>query len=252
MELAVFNFEGKAVRTQLDESGSSWWIAKDVCNVLALSDTSKALSTHPVDETNTIRDVDSHGREANLTAVNEAGLYRLIFKSRKEEAERFRKFIFSEVLPSIRKTGTYSSSLNEKSKAFPAAEPVFKSLHSVAQLFGLENNQALLYANKACRRETGIDFQNVLQIELKNETQICSFTPTELGSRIGLSAMKFNMQLESMGFQEKRNKDWCATEKGKPYSVLLDAGKKHSDGTPIQQLKWLETVLEFFSKQEVA
>lgn len=139
--------------------------------------------------------------------------------------------------------------LGEKAQIFPVAAEAFRSLTSVAQVFGLEKNQALLYANKATKRETGVDFQNVLQIELKNKDQERCFTPTDLGHRIGMSAMKFNRMLESAGLQEKRNQIWCATEIGKTYSVLLDAGKKHSDGTPIQQLKWKEDVLELIQKK---
>lgn len=139
--------------------------------------------------------------------------------------------------------------LNEKAKVYPVAAEAFRSLTSVAQVFGLERNQALLYANKATKRETGVDFQNVLQIELKNQDQDRCFTPTELGQRIGISAIKFNRALQDLGLQEKKNEVWNATEIGKTYSVLLDAGKKHSDGTPIQQLKWKEAVLELVQKK---
>jgi prophage antirepressor-like protein len=246
-QLQVFSFENKTVRTQRSENGEALWVAKDVCEILGLGDTNKALKGHPQDETNIVRDVDSQKRGVNLLAVNEAGLYRLIFKSRKEEAERFRKFVFSDVLPSIRNTGSFS--LNEKASVFPAAEPVFRSLAAVAEVFGLEKNQALLYANKATKRETGVDFQNVLQIELKNHDQERCFTPTELGQRVNMSAIKFNRELQTLGLQEKRDDVWCATEIGKTYSVLLDAGKKHSDGTPIQQLKWKEAVLELVQKR---
>lgn len=246
-QLQVFSFESKTVRTQKSDAGDALWVAKDVCDILGLGDTNKALKGHPQDETNIVRDVDSQNRGVNLLAVNEAGLYRLIFKSRKEEAERFRKFVFSEVLPSIRQTGNFS--LSDKANIYPVAEPVFRSLAAVAREFGLEGNQALLYANKATKRETGVDFQNVLQIELKNQDQDRCFTPTELGQRIGVSAVKFNRSLADLGLQEKKNDVWCATEHGKTYSVLLDAGKKHSDGTPIQQLKWKEAVLELVQKK---
>lgn len=141
---------------------------------------------------------------------------------------------------------------NPKLKAIPFAEKVFRPLVSIAESFGLEKNQALLYANKATCRETGVDFQNILQIELKNEKQEIAFTPTELGKRVGLSAQQFNLRLVCFGLQEKHGDKWVVLEKGKSLSVVLDAGKKHSDGTPIQQIKWYESVLEFFKQDLTA
>lgn len=241
-QLQIFDFESKKIRSQILNNGEVAWVAKDVCSILGLENTNRALNNHPEDELTIVNDTDSQGRIVNLLAVNEAGLYRLIFKSRKEDAERFRKFVFNEVLPSIRKTGSFS--YKAKDPEYSNAQEVFKSLASVAQTFGLEGNQALLAANKATKNITGIDFQSILQIELKNPIQERPFTPTELGKRIGLTAQQLNKKLFSAGLQVKKNDVWCATEKGKSYSVLMDTGKKHSNGTPVNQLKWIETVLE--------
>ena len=243
-ELEIFNFEGSAVRTQVDVDGNPWWVAKDVCDTLGIANCRRAISSL-LDSERGGTTVNTLGGKQELSTVSESGLYKLVFKSRKPSAQKFQTWITSEVLPEIRKTGSYSVKMsdNGRLKVIPAAEPVFRSLISVAQLFGLEENQVLLYANKATLRETGIDFQNILQIELKSTTQVRQFTPTELGERVGMSAIKFNRQLEALGFQEKRNDVWCSTEKRKPFSVLLDTGKKHSNGTPVQQLKWIESVL---------
>ena len=67
---------------------------------------------------------------------------------------------------------------------------MFKALASIAEIFGLEKNQALLYANKATKRETGVDFQTVLQIELKNDKQERCFNPTELGKQLNQGRFK--------------------------------------------------------------
>lgn len=246
-QLQVFKFEDKTIRTHIELDESPWWAAADVCVALGLSNSSQAVARLDEDERRAIISNDTAGRPNSIIFINESGLYSLVLGSKKSEAKRFKKWVTSEVLPSIRKTGSFSFALNEKAKIYPAAEPVFKSLLSVAQVFGLENNQALLYANKATKRETGVDFQNVLQIELKNHDQERAFTPTELGQRLGLSAVKFNRELERLGFQTKKNDAWCATESGKKHSLLMDAGKKHSDGTPIQQLKWKESVLSYVS-----
>ena len=114
-----------------------------------------------------------------------------------------------------------------------------------AKAFGLEGNQALLSANKATARLTGFNPMEVLGIELKKEEQTLNLTPTEIGKQLNppLSAIATNKRLESLGYQEKLGSAWVPTEKGKPYAVFLDTGKKHSDGTPVTQLKWLSTIL---------
>ncbi|MDH1792960.1 phage antirepressor KilAC domain-containing protein [Stenotrophomonas sp. GD03819] len=70
------------------------------------------------------------------------------------------------------------------------------------------------------------------------------FTPTELGRRLGISAQRFNRLLKDHGLQEKRDGQWCPTEAGKAFSVLLQVHKKQLAGTDVQQLKWKESVLD--------
>lgn len=105
--LEYFEFEGKQVRF-VGTFEKPEWIAKDVCLCLGLSDTSKALETLEASDCGTKIVRDSIGREQEMLTVFESGLYALIFKSRKEEAKRFKRWTFEEVLPSIRKTGSYS------------------------------------------------------------------------------------------------------------------------------------------------
>ncbi|WP_447902958.1 hypothetical protein [Stenotrophomonas pavanii] len=69
------------------------------------------------------------------------------------------------------------------------------------------------------------------------------FTPTELGGRMGLSPQKFNRLLVEHGLQEKRDGQWCPTEAGEAFAVLLQVHKKQKAGTDVQQLKWKENVL---------
>jgi prophage antirepressor-like protein len=110
-ELTVFHFEeGREVRT-LMRDGEPWFVAKDVCDVLELTNVTEALRNMPDDEVSNlsiaeVRNLDIPNRGVNI--INEPGLYRLIFQSRKPEAEAFKRWVFHEVLPAIRKTGAYS------------------------------------------------------------------------------------------------------------------------------------------------
>lgn len=84
-----------------------WFVAKDVCEVLGISNHSDAIGRLDSDEKDEVGITDPIGRKQKTAVVYESGLYALIFTSRKEEAKAFKKWVTSEVLPSIRKTGTY-------------------------------------------------------------------------------------------------------------------------------------------------
>lgn len=108
-QLQVFNFaDGITVRTFLDANGMPWFVAVDVCSALELSNTAKAVSRLDDDEKG-VTTGDTLGGKQELTTINESGLYSLIMTSRKDEAKRFKKWVTSEVLPTIRKTGSYGA-----------------------------------------------------------------------------------------------------------------------------------------------
>jgi hypothetical protein len=122
-------FEGNEIRVETDERGDLWWIAADVCSVLGLENSSRALMRLPesekgITESNTLRGLQS------MLQVNEPGLYRLIFTSQKPEAEAFKLWVFREVLPSIRKTGRYTMTPDSPLPA-PAREHAEVSAHLV-------------------------------------------------------------------------------------------------------------------------
>ena len=126
----------------------------------------------------------------------------------------------------------------------------FKANHEMALLFGLEGNQALLAADKAVRKLHNISPAALLEIQLKSPENEALIIATEIGKRLNppKSPGFVNMALAGMGFLErveyKSNKfDWRLTDKGKEYGTYLDTGKKHSDGTPVQQIKWKESVV---------
>lgn len=109
-ELQTFNFEELPVRT-LEVDGEPYFIGKDVADILGYANGRDALSKH-VDEDDkkvltsrntTLENLPNRG----LTAVNESGLYSLIFSSKLESAKRFKRWVTSEVLPTLRKTGAY-------------------------------------------------------------------------------------------------------------------------------------------------
>lgn len=88
------------------KDGEPWFVAKDVCDALTLENSRKATASLDDDEKGVSPIVTPSGTQ-QMTIVSESGLYNLIFQSRKAEAKAFRKWVTSEVLPSLRKTGRY-------------------------------------------------------------------------------------------------------------------------------------------------
>jgi phage regulator Rha-like protein len=117
---------------------------------------------------------------------------------------------------------------------------------AAAKSYGFEGNQATISADRAVKTMTGVSPLALMGAELKKEVQALNLTPTEIGKQLSppISAIKVNKRLEALGYQEKLGDSWVPTQKGKPYAVFIDTGKKHSDGTPITQLKWFDTILE--------
>ena len=113
-ELTLFqNPEFGTIRS-LTIDGEPWFVGKDVAEALGYSNTRKALADHvdEDDKTDGVTIRDSIGRDQTPVVINESGVYSLIFGSKLESARRFKHWVTSEVLPAIRKTGTYS--MNEK------------------------------------------------------------------------------------------------------------------------------------------
>lgn len=104
-DLQIFNYNGNDVRTiQID--GEPWWVLKDVCMVLNIGNARDVFNRLDDDEKG-VDQIDTLGGKQNMQIVNESGLYNVILRSDKPEAKPFRKWVTSEVLPSIRKTGGY-------------------------------------------------------------------------------------------------------------------------------------------------
>jgi hypothetical protein len=118
--------------------------------------------------------------------------------------------------------------------------PVFRALRAC----GIDKNAAAIGANQIATAQTGVNLLAMAgQSHLPTPSQRICFTPTELGKRFCQSAITFNRRLADAGPQEHIGGHWVPTEKGRPHAVVLDTGKAHGNGTPIQQVKWTDSVL---------
>lgn len=90
-------------------AGEPWFVAKDVCIAIGVTNQGNAVARLEGDEKQTIRLADTLSRNPNTQIVNEPGLYSLILGSRKPEARAFKRWITHEVIPSIRRNGMYAT-----------------------------------------------------------------------------------------------------------------------------------------------
>lgn len=104
--IQIFKYEDNDVRT-VDLNGEPWFVGKDVAAVLEYSNPRKALADHVDQEDKGVTKCDTLGGVQELTIINESGLYSLILSSKLPTAKQFKRWVTSEVLPSIRKNGGY-------------------------------------------------------------------------------------------------------------------------------------------------
>ena len=139
-------------------------------------------------------------------------------------------------------TGQAPAAPTAPSAISPAKE--FRAIFGIARLIGLDKNAAAISANQGTAALTGVNMLQLMErTHLATPSQEIYYTPTELGSRFVKSAKAFNQLLVQAGLQESIAGHWVPTEKGRAHAFVADTGKAHSSGTPIQQVKWRDSVL---------
>ena len=240
--LVSFNFNSNSVRV-VDVKGEPWFVAKDVCTCLDLPDTSKAIERLDDDEKGTNSILTLGGKQA-MSIVSESGLYSLALTSRKPEAKTFKRWITHEVLPSIRKTGSYA----KPNSVYDEANSALSFYANLMDIAGIIGNEKTLACNQAVTNATGVNgLADTGQLHLLAPVQEQLLTVTDIGKRIGASARATNELLTSANLQvAKRDLKgrlyYELTKEGLRYGTYLDTGKRHSDGTPIKQIKWFSSV----------
>ncbi|MYM34903.1 KilA-N domain-containing protein [Duganella sp. FT94W] len=142
-----------------------------------------------------------------------------------------------KLTPSLGKTKASKPPVLEAAAMIP---PVLRALRAC----GIDKNAAVISANQIAAAQTGVNLLAMAgHSHLPTPSQQICFTPTELGKRFCQSAITFNRRLADAGLQEYIGGHWVPTEKGRQHAVVLDTGKAHGNGTPIQQVKWVDSVL---------
>ncbi len=145
--LQTFSFQSLPLRVEVDEQGNPWFCAKDACDILGHTNSSKAIKDHckPKGVTNKYP-LQTTGGIQYPTFIDEGNLYRLIIKSHKPEAEPFESLVCDEILPAIRKTGGYIAPNTEAQKLMEIKDQL---LDSQKQLLASEKYSHEAFKEKA-------------------------------------------------------------------------------------------------------
>ena len=209
-----FNFDGHAIRVVTDSTGAPWFSANEVCDALGFANPRDAVARHvDADDVGKRDTIDSLGRSQSVNHVNESGMYALIFGSTKSEAKRFKKWVTSEVLPSIRKTGGFVQQKTSRAKSLTRSQlsAALLLLRSAAEDFKFAPS-ALLGSYQKLEAQVGV--QGLLPHYAVDSSAIDSASSEETKSAaelleihgVGLSSIAFNRLLVQHGFLEERER----------------------------------------------
>ena len=240
-----FQFETHALRVQVDDSSQPWFNANDVCEALQLGNARQALESHvDADDVQKLDTIDSLGRTQRANHVNESGLYALILGSTKDAAKRFKRWVTSEVLPSIRKTGAYATPAVAALPA-PTQDRVSSLLligDAVAKVPGVKAGIAMAATLTCIQENTGLVIETLRRALPAANEPTCSHNATQLGKLAGSSAKAANQRLALLGFQFRNERDeWELTDAGKAWAEAMPFSRNGHSG---YQILWNPAVVD--------
>lgn len=242
--LIPFQFESHALRVQVDEAGQPWFNASDACAALDLGNPRQALDSHVDSEDVQKMDTLTPGGRQRQNHVNESGLYALILGSTKDASKRFKRWVTSEVLPSIRKTGAYSATPVAALPA-PTQDRVSSLLligDAVAKVPGVKAGIAMAATLTCIQENTGLVIETLRRALPAANEPTCSHNATQLGKMAGFSAKATNQRLASLGFQFRNERDeWELTDAGKAWAEAMPFSRNGHSG---YQILWNPVVVD--------
>jgi prophage antirepressor-like protein len=251
--ITLFNFEGTQVRVSMDEKGEPWFVAKDVVAVLGSEWSGAAVQSVP-ERWKGVISVITPGGNQSVVALSESGLNFYVMRSDKPKALPFQEWLAGEVLPSIRKTGSYSREPVQvqqyaiKSDAESQACIIRDTALFLQQLVPTIRPEMAAACTLRALTSSGLmakpaheDLRNMLSVDWDKAP---SLTPTEIGQKLGgVKPTLVNKMLESRGLQKKSGKKWEPTEDGKAYAGAVAYQAEHSEHKGVQ-LKWAPEVVD--------
>lgn len=243
-EIMVFeNNEFGSVRSVLID-GEPWFVGKDIAGALGYKDTKSALQDHVPDKYKRRWRIASPSGIQQTTIINEAGLYKLVMRSKLPNAERFSDWCCEEVLPSIRKTGKYEIDQQIKvEQSYPVTDILrdIRDAKSVMIELGVSEGIAMAKAISLVEKYNQFDLSEIKSLAPSTTDETGCLNPTQIGEKVGISNRSVNKLLRDLGYQYKENDEWFLTELGKKYGEKFPYENNGHSG---YQIRWNEEVVD--------
>lgn len=194
-ELRIFNNADFGDVRTVEKDGNIWFVGKDVAEILGYSNTPKAIRDHVDDEDKLTERIVLSGQNREVSVINESGLYSLVLSSKLPSAKAFKRWITSEVIPSIRKTGSYNK---------PSKEPTTQQeQRAKAMLLNAQSRQCKLWLRLAETTDLP-DYKHICQQKAAEvlagspvlpmqKAEKKTLSATEIGKILGITAHKVGM-----------------------------------------------------------
>ncbi len=245
-QIVAFDFESHNVRVVLGQDGEPMFVAADLLSTLNLD--RKALERLDDDEKG-VSSIHTPGGQQEMTVVNESGLFNLVLGSRKPEAKRFKRWVTHEVLPSIRKTGSYAVPGSVAALPAPTQDRVTAILmigEAVAKVPGVKQGIAMAATLTCIQENTGLSVETMRRALPACNDPLAAVNPTKLGEQIGLSARAVNLRLAGLGFQNRNDRDeWELTDAGQAWGEALPYSRNGHSG---YQILWRPEVADLLKE----
>jgi prophage antirepressor-like protein len=201
MELQTFNFETQEVRTVI-KNNEPWFVGKDLTDILGYQNGSRDINRHVDNEDKADVAIHDGRQNRNMVAVNESGLYALIFGSKLEKAKDFKRWVTNEVLPSIRKHGTYMTTETiEKALTDP------DTIIQLATTLKEEREQRLIAEQRAKELQPKASYYDLV---LQNDSVVAI---SKIAKDYGMSGRRLNKLLHDLKIQFKQGNTWLLYQK---------------------------------------
>lgn len=248
-EITTFEFGSNSVRVITDDHGELWFVAKEVADILDYSDAEAMTRRLDDDEKQNLRIVGFGNR--GVTIINESGLYSAVLGSTKPEAKAFKKWVTSEVLPAIRKTGSYTAPAKTRQQQ-PATLNQVKAHLTVASALervGVRKEMAMSVALEAIQKDTGLTMEPY-RLALPGVEDVCNLNQTQLGELLGVSSQVIGKMLRDAGLMiNDESGERVVTDKGKQFGEMKPFTRRgHSGYEP----RWRKEVLDFLTQPAIA
>ena len=210
-EITPFEYNRQTLRTIADESGNLWFVLADVCAVLELTTPAKVADRLDDDEKG-VSQIHTLGGIQNMTIISESGLYAVILRSDKPQAKPFRKWVTGEVLPSIRKTGSYQTG-NELPSLEQGKQKLVQLKQAAAAVRAIASMDKALSAMSATGKAKALAAAGECGVDLSELVEQSQLTQQEAREADVIKYLMKHKEMTARYFQQTKSK-------AKPWALI--------------------------------